>query len=144
MRGFWYGCTCLPGASAPGYHLPPAQVRAQKYRGLRPLYSHLYTSMLTGTSAYLSNVILGIMLEVNLLRQYEDFYIEINVAPSSLSVNYRGEYCCHPLSTQKWATNHFVTHWWVTNLVVTHLARKSGQQTILSPTGGYQIPLSPT
>ena len=35
-RGFWYVCTCLSGAYAPGYHMPPAQVRAQKYRGLRP------------------------------------------------------------------------------------------------------------
>ena len=36
--------------------------------------------------------VLGIMPEVNLLRQYELFYIEINVAPSSVPVNYRGEY----------------------------------------------------
>ena len=77
--------------------------------------------------------VLGIMLEVNLLRQYEHFYIEINVAPSSVPVNYKGEYCCHPLNTQKWTTNHFVTHWWVTNLVVTHLTHKSGQQIFLSP-----------
>lgn len=46
--------------------------------------------------------VLGIMLEVNLLRQYEHFYIEINVAPSSVPVNYRGEYCYHPLRGHKW------------------------------------------
>ncbi len=36
--------------------------------------------------------ILGIMPEVNLLEREGSFYIEINVAPSSVPVNYKGEY----------------------------------------------------
>lgn len=36
--------------------------------------------------------VLGIMPEVNLLEQNGLFYIEINVAPCSVPVNYKGEY----------------------------------------------------
>ena len=36
--------------------------------------------------------VLGIMPEVNLHEHHGLFYIDINVAPSSVPVNYKGEY----------------------------------------------------
>lgn len=56
---------------------------------------------------------LGIMPEVNLLEQNGLFYIEINVAPSSVPVNYKGEYHYRCGSTRQQlkgaALNDFLT-----------------------------------
>lgn len=57
--------------------------------------------------------VLGIMPEVNLLEQSGLFYIEINVSPSSVPVNYRGEYHYRCGSTRQQlkgaALNDFLT-----------------------------------
>ncbi len=57
--------------------------------------------------------VLGIMPEVNLLEQNGQFYIEINVAPSSVPVNYKGEYHYRCGSTRQQlkgsALNDFLT-----------------------------------
>lgn len=63
---------------------------------------------------------LGIMVDVNLLSQYEEHYLEINIAPSSIPVSYKGEYhyrCGSTKQVLKGATlNDFLlrkngTHW---------------------------------
>ena len=44
---------------------------------------------------------LGIMVDVNLLREEDLYYIEINISPSSFAVNYRGEYYYRSGSTRQ-------------------------------------------
>ena len=46
-------------------------------------------------------ITLGIMVDVNLLELYNQYYIEINVAPSSMPVNYKGEYHYRSGSTKQ-------------------------------------------
>ena len=62
---------------------------------------------------------LGIVVDVNLLEDYESFYIEINVPPSSYAVNYKGEYHYRSGSTKQQLKGEALTDF---------LLRKTGRQ----------------